>query len=98
MHLLEPLILEMVAEIKQLDLPLLETHHHVSVYLNQARLVLLELNVVLAALSRQVYVWDLGRTKRLELINYHIEPYELHLDLRVVGRLPNHHLVSLVQR
>ena len=88
----------MMAEVEQLDLALLEAHHNVAVDLNQACLVLLELNVVLAALSSQVYIGNLGRAEGLKLVNHNIEPDELHLDLRVVGRFPYHNLVSLVQR
>ena len=77
---------------------MLEAHDNVAVDLDQARLVLLELDIVLAALRCQVYIGNLGSAKWLQLVNHNIEPDELHLDLRVVGRFPYHNLVSLVQR
>ena len=75
-----------------------EAHHDVAVDLDQACLVLLELDIVLAALRCQVYIGNLGSAKWLQLVNHNIEPDQLHLNLRVIGRLPNHNLVSLVQR
>ena len=95
---MEPLILEMMAEVKEFNLALLEAHHDGTVDLDQARLVLLELDIVLTALRCQVYIRNLGSAKWLQLVNHNIEPDQLHLDLRVIGRLPNHNLVSLVQR
>ena len=73
-HLLESLILEMLTEVKQLDFTLLKTHDHISIDLEQAGFILLELNVVLTTLCSQVYVWYLSRTEWLYLVNDHIEP------------------------
>ena len=95
-HLLKPLIFEMVAEVKQLDDPMLETHDHVSVERHDARFILLELDVVLAALGCQVYVRYFRRAKRLQLVADDIEPDELHLYLGVIRRFPYHHLATLV--
>jgi len=96
-HLLEPLVLEVVTEVKQLYDPVLEAHHDVAVEGNDARLVLLELDVVLAALRGQVYVRYLRGAKRLKLVADHVEPNELHLYLWIVGGFPDDNLAALVQ-
>lgn len=96
--LLEPLILEMMAEVKKFYDAVLKAHDDVPVEGYYACLILLELNVVLAALCREVNVRYLSCTKRLQLIAHHVEPDELHLYLRIVCRFPNDDLAALVQR
>lgn len=96
-HLLEPLVLEVVAKVKQFDNAVFEAHDDVSVEWNDACFILLELDVVLAALRSQIYVGYLSCTKWLYLIADDVEPEELHFYLWIVCGFPNHNLAALVQ-
>lgn len=96
-HLLETLIFEVVAEVEQLDNTMLEAHDNIAIEWNEAWLLFLEL-IVLILLRRNINIWNFRGTKWLKLINHHVKPNKFHLDLRIIGRLPQHDLTALMQR
>lgn len=96
-NLMKPVVLKVMTKVKQLYDPMLESHNNISIKRHQTRFFFLLL-VVLAGLRIQIDVGNLGGTKRLQLVNDHVEPNEFHFDFWVVGGLPNDHLAALVQR
>lgn len=97
-YFLESLVFEMVTEVKELNDTVFKAHDYVSVEGHQTSLILLELNIVLTTLRRQIYIRYLCGTKWLYLIGHDVKPNELHFNFRIIGRLPYHNLAALMQR
>ena len=89
LHFVQSAICEVVAEVKDLYVPLFEAHCHVALQLTkgEVRLHFFKRNV-------RGYLRKLRGTEWLQLVLDDVEPEHLHLDLGEVGELPEHDLVA----